>query len=186
MTLADRIVVLDRGVVQQVGSPRELYQQPANRFVARFIGTPSMNLARGRAESGVFRSGALAAPVAVPDGEIVLGVRVEDVQVLTGPGAAGPAADGPLTFAARVEALEPVGETGYLHLKVDGAALEGSDPRQPGGEADAGDERRLQASVQGHAVFGYKPGDEVRVQLRAGRVHAFHPQTGVSLRGGAA
>jgi len=174
MTLADRIVVLNRGIVQQVGSPKELYRSPANRFVARFIGTPSMNLARGRVASGLFSSGSLACPLFAPDGETVLGVRVEDVQVL-GSGST----DG---FPARVEAVEPVGESGYLHLRVEGAQLEGDDPKSPGKHAESETtERRLVASVPGHAAFGYRPGDEVLVRLGADRVHAFDAATGVAL-----
>ncbi|TIX32463.1 MAG: ATP-binding cassette domain-containing protein, partial [Mesorhizobium sp.] len=56
MTMADKIVVLHDGLVEQIGAPLDLYDRPANLFVAGFIGSPSMNFIRGRIEEGVFRS----------------------------------------------------------------------------------------------------------------------------------
>ncbi len=174
MTLADRIVVLNRGIVQQVGSPEELYTRPKNRFVARFIGTPSMSLARGKVEGGRFRSGEMTVPLAVPDGDVILGVRVEDVRVLTKPGAGGDESGDPDAFPATIRAVEPVGESGYLHLKVDGVALEGDENKSSDADAD----QMLLASVPGHAAFGYHIGDRVLLKIRAERCHAFDPSTG--------
>jgi multiple sugar transport system ATP-binding protein len=183
MTLADRIVVLNRGIVQQVGSPEDLYTRPANRFVARFIGTPSMSLARGRVEDRRFTSGAMSTSVDVPDGEVVLGVRVEDVIVLTGPGAApGAVAHDGDAFSATIRAVEPVGESGYLHLHVDGVVLEVEERKSEKLGSDAGGEALLLASVPGHAAFSYRVGDEVRLRLRAERCHVFDPETGVAIR----
>jgi multiple sugar transport system ATP-binding protein len=54
MTLADRVVVMKNGVVQQMGTPTEIYDRPANTFVASFIGNPAMNLLEGRMQGGVF------------------------------------------------------------------------------------------------------------------------------------
>lgn len=71
MTMADRIVVLDRGRIQQVATPRELYDNPANTFVARFIGTPPMNL---------IPAAVLAQHVALPEGG-ALGIRPEDLRL---------------------------------------------------------------------------------------------------------
>ncbi|WP_333693414.1 ABC transporter ATP-binding protein [Phaeobacter italicus] len=79
MTLADRVVVMKGGVVQQVGSPTEIYDRPANAFVASFIGSPAMNLMEGQVSGGVFS----AAHVEIrglnaPDGPLTLGFRAED------------------------------------------------------------------------------------------------------------
>jgi multiple sugar transport system ATP-binding protein len=84
MTLADRVVVMKGGVVQQVGSPTEIYDTPANTFVAGFIGNPAMNLIDGTQSR--------AAPSArriprcpgldAPDGPVTLGFRAEDAQVV--------------------------------------------------------------------------------------------------------
>jgi multiple sugar transport system ATP-binding protein len=54
MTLADRVVVMNKGIVQQVGTPTEIYDRPANTFVAGFIGSPAMNLIEGEIADGVF------------------------------------------------------------------------------------------------------------------------------------
>jgi len=83
MTLADRVVVMEKGVVQQVGSPTEIYDRPANTFVAGFIGNPAMNLIEGSVAGGVFTaanteiSGLNAA-----DQNITLGFRAEDARVV--------------------------------------------------------------------------------------------------------
>jgi multiple sugar transport system ATP-binding protein len=83
MTLADRVVVMEKGVVQQVGSPTQIYDRPANTFVAGFIGNPAMNLIAGSVAGGVFTaanteiSGLIAA-----DQNITLGFRAEDARVV--------------------------------------------------------------------------------------------------------
>lgn len=177
MTLADRIVVLNRGIVQQVGSPEQLYTRPANRFVARFIGTPSMTLVRGKVQQGRFRSGQLVVPLDLEDGEVLVGVRVEDVCVLTKPGGSNAAVEESDSFSATIRAVEPVGESGYLHLSVQGIELEGDDSK--GTEADSG--QSLLASVPGHAAFGYRVGSEVMIKIRSERCHAFHRTTGEAL-----
>jgi multiple sugar transport system ATP-binding protein len=90
MTLGQRIAVLYEGRVRQVGTPAEVYQQPADVFVARSLGTPAMNVlagrARGTAEGGddrIFESGSLRVPVAMPtyEGEVQIGVRPEHIGV---------------------------------------------------------------------------------------------------------
>jgi len=77
MTLGDRIAVLDKGVLQQVGTPEQLYRSPENVFVAGFIGSPAMNLAHGRVSQGHLELGSLQCPLPqqVPDGDIVVGLR---------------------------------------------------------------------------------------------------------------
>ena len=87
MTLADKIVVLQGGVIEQVGSPRELYERPANLFVAQFIGSPKMNVMSARGSEGRFqleghRSGALP-PRAAAEQVTQLGVRPEHISVVT-------------------------------------------------------------------------------------------------------
>jgi multiple sugar transport system ATP-binding protein len=87
MTLADRVVVMNKGAFQQVGTPTEIYDRPANTFVAGFIGSPAMNLIDGSITGGVFeapnvRIGGFAAPVSGP---VTLGFRAEDA-TLAAPG----------------------------------------------------------------------------------------------------
>jgi multiple sugar transport system ATP-binding protein len=88
MTLADRIVIMRDGRIQQSGSPAEIYEKPGNAFVASFIGSPPMNLINGTIADGKFVHAAGSVPVSgLPDGPIILGVRPEDIK-LSEPGAA--------------------------------------------------------------------------------------------------
>ena len=82
MTLADRVVVMKQGVVQQVGSPTEIYDRPANTFVAGFIGSPAMNLIDGDMSGGTFRAENIEIQgLQGPDGPVTLGYRAEDAEV---------------------------------------------------------------------------------------------------------
>jgi ABC-type sugar transport system ATPase subunit len=133
MTLADRIVVLDRGKIQQVGAPLELYHRPANRFVASFIGNPGMNLLEGEfdPQSG-YRSGPLVlkgpglkdAPRA--QGPVTLGIRPEGLWI------ADPSQGREPDFRAPVLAVEPLGHETLVALDVAGKPLL---LRAPGGAA---------------------------------------------------
>ena len=83
MTLADRVVVMKDGVVQQVGSPTEIYDQPANAFVASFIGAPAMNLVRGDLIDKKFIGGDLkVAGFNIPNQAVQLGFRAEDASIV--------------------------------------------------------------------------------------------------------
>ena len=87
MTLADRVVVMEKGIVQQVGSPTEIYDTPANTFVAGFIGNPAMNLIEGSVKNGVFSAANTEIQgLATPDRNITLGFRAEDASVVTSGG----------------------------------------------------------------------------------------------------
>ncbi len=85
MTLADRLAVLDRGRLQQVGKPRELYDRPANRFVAQFVGSPSMNMLEAKIKDGGARTPLFDLPICLPslrahEGQsVVLGIRPESL-----------------------------------------------------------------------------------------------------------
>ncbi len=112
MTLADRVVVMNKGVVQQVGTPTEIYDRPANAFVASFIGSPAMNLVEGRMADGVFQGAKLrVAGLAAPDGPVTLGFRAEDAAL---------AESGEL--AAPVYSLELLGDATMVTVR-DGSSL---------------------------------------------------------------
>ena len=84
MTLADRVAVMNHGVIQQLGTPDEIYNDPANLFVAGFIGSPAMNLIEGSVKDGQFvtTGGTGLAKIASPDRDkVILGVRPDDMQV---------------------------------------------------------------------------------------------------------
>ena len=84
MTLAHRVAVMDHGVLQQVGPPREVYDQPANLFVAGFMGAPPMNFVSGRIANGRFEGHGVSLPVdgAAGAGAAVMGFRPEDAEVV--------------------------------------------------------------------------------------------------------
>ncbi len=106
MTLADRLVVLNAGRIEQVGTPIELYEKPETTFVATFIGSPSMNLL----PMEISATWSLAEASAVPSGSITLGVRPEDLHLLE-PGSP----DGGLKIDVTAAAVELVGAESYVH-----------------------------------------------------------------------
>ncbi len=113
MTLADRVVVMNKGVVQQVGSPTEIYDRPANAFVASFIGSPAMNLIEGTVQSGVFSARNITiAGLTCADGPVTLGFRAEDAQL---------APTGEL--AAPIYSLELLGDATMVTVKAGGALV---------------------------------------------------------------
>ena len=84
MTLADRVVVMNHGVINQVGSPIEIYDRPANAFVASFIGSPAMNLVNGTISAGVFSADNISiSGLQAKDGPVTLGFRAEDARLAT-------------------------------------------------------------------------------------------------------
>ena len=116
MTMSDRVVILNDGELQQVAPPEVAYSQPANRFVAGFIGSPSMNFLDCRLSSGRLDAGAftLAAPDRISDRVETagtLGIRPEDLSLV-------PAGEG--DASARVSVFEQVGSFNVVHLDIDG------------------------------------------------------------------
>jgi ABC-type sugar transport system ATPase subunit len=138
MTLADKIVVMNNGRVEQQGKPLDLYYRPANLFVAGFIGSPAMNFLAGiaRPEGGVDlgAAGILAAefPASVTAGDkLTLGIRPEHLKVTAGEGPG---------VAATVDLVERLGEMGFAHLRLPGgqvviAEIRGETGLRPGGKA---------------------------------------------------
>nr|AGU11631.1 ABC transporter [uncultured organism] len=106
MTLADRLVVLNGGVIEQVGTPIELYEKPATTFVATFIGSPSMNLLPGPGSS----AWALSSGVALPRDTTTLGIRPEDLHLAEERGEPGG-----FSASVKVAAVELVGAESYVH-----------------------------------------------------------------------
>ena len=98
MTMADKIVVLRAGVIEQVGSPLELYQRPCNTFVAGFIGSPKMNL--------------LGGDLAKPYGAHTIGIRPEHLEISTSKG----------TWSGQVGVSEHLGSDTFLHVQIEGHA----------------------------------------------------------------
>ena len=134
MTLADKIVVLRAGRIEQVGAPLELYRNPDNRFVAGFIGSPSMNFLKGTVKDGMVDVPALGEKfgldVTLPANgtEVLLGLRPEHVEVSLGNG------------SLDVELTEALGGVSYTHLKA------------PSGDAIIVEERGDERASEGDKV----------------------------------
>lgn len=118
LTMGDRIAVLKDGILQQVGSPRDLYEKPNNVFVAGFIGSPAMNLFQADVVDGGVRFGTAVTPVerevlsSAKGGKVIVGVRPEDVAI----------AKGGEGLSVEVDVVEELGADGYLygHTELDG------------------------------------------------------------------
>lgn len=112
MTLADRVVVMNKGVVQQMGAPKEIYNKPANTFVAGFMGTPAMNLIDGDISNGVFsaRNIKISGLPKIHSGKITLGFRAEDAELVTG--------NKKSEIAAPVYSFELLGDASMVTLRV--------------------------------------------------------------------
>ncbi|MGP1397647.1 MAG: ABC transporter ATP-binding protein [Inquilinaceae bacterium] len=163
MTMADHVVVLRAGVIEQQGAPLELYRSPTNRFVAGFIGSPAMNFAPGIvAEDGTTliletsdRTALTTDLTMTPGRRVVAGLRPEHIE-LTGPDAAESA-------RMRIGAVEATGSATYLFSDGDPEIIVVTDGASP-----------------------HRPGDDVGIRIAPGSVHLFDPETGMSLRSVAA
>jgi multiple sugar transport system ATP-binding protein len=114
MTLADRVVVMKQGIVQQVGSPTEIYDHPANTFVAGFIGSPAMNLVEGTMSGGTFTTAHTEiSGLSAPDGAVTLGFRAEDASVVESGG----------QINAPIYSLELLGDATMVSIRINGALV---------------------------------------------------------------
>jgi sn-glycerol 3-phosphate transport system ATP-binding protein len=161
MTLADRLVVMNAGVAEQIDTPMRLYDAPASRFVAGFIGSPAMNIlaavvAPDRAGL-VLPGGAVLPARALPEAgrPVLCGIRPEHLAPLAADAGAG-------GLALRVFALETLGADAYAHCHLDGA------PQTLGEE--------LVVRLPGHARLA--PGAALRVTADPALIHLFDPETG--------
>ena len=153
MTLADRLIVMNAGNVDQIGRPLDLYERPATAFVAGFIGSPAMNLIPGRLDGNSVAIGDAMLPIAALGGandrRVLAGLRPEHLDL---------AADGPLEL--RVELLERLGADTILHGRLS-------------------DGVRMTARTPAH--FAPELGDAARFAIRPDRVHLFDPDSGERL-----
>jgi multiple sugar transport system ATP-binding protein len=191
MTLGQRVAVMRDGRVQQVDVPQRLYEQPANLFVAAFIGSPAMNLVSGHLEEDAVRVGDYRIPLdrgRRPEalrngGEVVVGVRPEAFED------AAFAASGLPQIEARVEVLEELGSDAHVFFEVDAEPIVVE-------EAISGDEDedgRLLAD-RSRALFtarvdprtAARVGQKITLTVDPSRLYFFAPDTGESLLGKAA
>ena len=130
MTLASRVAVMREGRIVQLDTPKRIYSEPADLFVAGFIGSPSMNLIEGVVRGGRFEAPGVSIPVGVTDRDgVTLGVRPEDL------GLADPSADAPIQ--ARIYALELTGEATLVTLRNGSSSVCAKGPADFEAEIDA-------------------------------------------------
>ncbi|MCT9000202.1 ABC transporter ATP-binding protein [Chelativorans intermedius] len=154
MTMADRIVVMQDGRVEQIGEPLEIFDRPANLFVAGFIGSPSMNILKARMDGGeaAVQVEDIRLPIAGTHGvehgqPIMLGIRPEHLEL---------ADDG---FPARISVVEPTGSETLVFVNFAGNDL-------------------VALFRERHS---FRPGDTIRLRPRPDQVHLFHAETGQRL-----
>jgi sn-glycerol 3-phosphate transport system ATP-binding protein len=159
MTLADKLIIMNAGNVEQIGRPTEVYNHPASRFVADFIGSPAMNLFDGEFDAeGHFvygRGGRLAVPqlngVRAPGRKVVLGVRPESVR-RTGADAHG-------AIPAVVDYVEELGASRLIHAEVNGSRIVAVDTDT----AQITTGMPLHLSVDGNALHVFSAEDGRRI-----------------------
>ena len=148
MTLADRLVVLDAGAVEQVGPPLEVYQSPGSRFVGGFMGSPAMNFLDVSAPEGRIEAAGLTLPFEVPACEaLVLGMRPHDLRVCE---------QG--TIEMRIEVVEAMGFEAFAHGRVG--------------------EQRFVTRLESEEAARIRPDDVIHLEIDPERVHRFDPETG--------
>ncbi len=148
MTMSTRIAVLHQGRIQQVGTPHEVYNFPANRFVASFVGTPAMNFLDGEIREGQLSltdmGPVLSTPVSYADGKVILGVRPEDILIGSG------------SMTAQVLLIEPLGHEVLVYLQIGPTT----------------------AIARATGEVTLRPQETVRCEFRTHRLHFFDPQDG--------
>ena len=151
MTLADRVVVMNKGRIQQVGTPTDIYDTPANTFVASFIGSPAMNLVPGRLSGGTFEGEGMrvAGLPEAASGDVTLGFRAEDAAIVPQGG----------QIAAPVYSIELLGEASMITWRL-GQSL---------------------VSVKAGKEYRARVGDRVEAAVPAAICHLFDTASGERL-----
>lgn len=151
MTLADRVVVMNKGLVQQVGTPMEIYDRPANTFVASFIGSPAMNLIKGSIEGGVFTAAGIRIEglTSAVKGPVTLGFRAEDASLAEANG----------QIEAPIYTVELLGEATMLSMRVAGELV----------------------SIKVGKDYRAEIGEMARVAIPAAACHLFDHSTGARI-----
>jgi multiple sugar transport system ATP-binding protein len=195
MTMGDRVAVLNAGVLQQYATPRELYDCPANLFVAEFIGSPEMNLYEATVAEDKLLIGSQRLSLA-PAGtalapyrgrKVIAGVRPEDLGLGSDDGDGdgdGAGHAGKATLAADVRMVEGLGSELHVFFSIDAPAAGASMRAAAAGEGEdgllAGDTRGGIARVSPRIAV--RPGQRVTFRVDTERMHFFDPDTGTAIR----
>jgi multiple sugar transport system ATP-binding protein len=192
MTLGDRVVVMRQGVVQQVGTPAELYDHPRNLFVAGFIGSPAMNFLPATLEQAALRTALGELPLEdrtwqelrrrnAPR-EVIVGLRpetFEDASLSRDRGRRG----GP-SFTVTVDVLESLGSDVYVYFTTEGGPARTAELEElaaDSGVRDTGGAQGEQIVARLDAATRAREGEPVELQVDTARVHVFNPATGLNL-----
>ena len=148
MTLADRVVVMNKGKIQQVGSPSDIYENPANTFVAGFIGSPAMNLIEGKLMNGSFNADCvkIAGLTKNKEGDVTLGFRAEDAEVV----------NQKAELEAKVYSFELLGDATMVTVKANTQLI----------------------SIKANKDYRVKIGDTINVSVPINKCHLFDINTG--------
>ena len=150
MTMADRMIVMNAGIAEQIGTPLDVYEKPQTLFTAQFIGSPAMNIVDGEVKAGaIYIGGQKLGPVKAPDGPIKVGIRPE--HIVRGAGD---------ELTMNVYQSEPLGANTLLHGKLNGepftASVQGVHRLSKPGE-----ELRLTVAPSNMHLFDAKTGKRV-------------------------
>ena len=174
LTMGDRIAVLKDGILQQVGTPREMYDKPANDFVAGFIGSPAMNLGQFTVDGEVATIGEAKIPLSratldaiAPEdnGKVTIGFRPESLEVVS--------AEDEHSIPVRLSFVEELGSDAYIYGELVGA--EDSEEKLGSGEDSS------QIIVRVPPRTAPEPGETVYVRIKPGEEHIFSASTGERL-----
>jgi multiple sugar transport system ATP-binding protein len=146
MTLGEKIIIIDKGVIQQIGSPRDVYERPSNIFVATFIGIPQINLLEGRINNNIFESGEISIDLShyrfsgdYTGRPITMGIRPESLRPEEGP------------LQGRLELIEHLGPETIIHVRVGDKRLIAKAP--PDYKVNAGEPISLSIGERGVHFF---------------------------------
>lgn len=157
MTMGDRIAILDGGELQQIGTPLECYHQPNNKFVAGFIGSPSMNFLNVTKAGNVLEHSSFTYELSneiasnIDHEELVLGIRPEDIDLQS---------KGRNQFTSTISVIEPMGDMTHLHLDFFG--------------------QQITATVDGDTFV--KGGEDIKLTIPEDKIHLFDAATGKALK----
>jgi multiple sugar transport system ATP-binding protein len=192
MTLGDRLAVMRSGILQQVGSPHELYQNPLNLFVAGFIGSPAMNFMAGKLEEGNLRTSIGDLPLtpklrqslesAKVGREVIVGIRPENFEdaSLVQPDVRGQG----ITFRTTIEVVESMGSDVFVYFTQDGGLSarvdQLADLADDAGTAESSSSDET-VTARLDAVTQIKEGEQAELWADARAMHVFDPETGKNL-----
>jgi multiple sugar transport system ATP-binding protein len=192
MTLGDRVAVMRSGVLQQVGSPGDLYESPANLFVAGFIGSPAMNFMPGELDDGKVKTPVGDLPLSdqarqqVGGGDggrsVVVGIRPESFEDAGLLGA--DARERGVTFRAKIDLVESMGAEKYAYFQLEGMDVQSEELQELAADAGADE---VPSSGEGQVVARLEAasqverGSETELWLDTSKLHFFDPQSGKSL-----